>query len=474
MPHRFRLPSRYLCARRRLGATATGLGLALLASCGSTPAAVGPRAAPDARPAVHDRGAALPTGPAAARTPPGTVVAGRPVQQPATQATRAGARAPGPVAAAPVAPAPVAAGQVAPAPLAAAPVASAPVAPAPVPAAPAAPEMTTEQVWAAERARHRSPRAWYGATEPRSIDCLHLKCIALTFDDGPAASTDELLDVLSANGVRATFFVQGRNVRNNPATLVRTVWEGHEVGNHTWDHRSLVGRSTADLAHDLLKTADVITRTAGVRPTLVRPPFGATDATLGERVPAPLVLWSVDTDDWKDHDPALVTQRVVERAAPGSVVLMHDVYRESVQAVPAVIDHFRREGYVFVTVTEMFGGKLRPGREYHGREAAVAKARAADQAAGRVRSVPPEFAAPSPAGMGAATDPAGRVPFPPAPTEPAPLEPGEVDAQRGVPPEEPEVAAEAVPAEPVPTEQAEAVPAEEESEPMEPPTPGAA
>ncbi len=209
-------------------------------------------------------------------------------------------------------------------------------------------------------------------------------------------------------------------MKTDPGPLIRAAWDGHEIGVHTWDHRSLAGRGTADIASDILRTSDEITRVSGVRPTLVRPPYGDVDHATAERIARPVVLWSVDPDDWRDHDPALITQRVTDRAGPGSIVLLHDVYAESEQAVPAIIDHYQAQGYAFVTVSELYAGKLKAGKMYHGRELEVAKARARDKARGVVR--PDVTGAPN-----GSIDP--NLPFPPAPSgvpAPAPVavEPG--------------------------------------------------
>ncbi len=241
--------------------------------------------------------------------------------------------------------------------------------------APAARPRSNAEIWAEARARRKAPKA-YGGTAPRKIDCRKLKCIALTFDDGPAPGlTDRLLEVLAAEHVRASFFVLGKNVAADPGPLIRAAWDGHEIGVHTWDHRALPGRSTEDLADDLTRTMHAVTKASGVRPRLVRPPFGALDPATARRIPYPLVLWSVDPDDWRDRNRDLIVQRVTAGGRPGSVVLLHDVHPESVAAVPAIIDFYRRHGYTFVTVSELYGSALRPHHVYRGREAACLRAK---------------------------------------------------------------------------------------------------
>ncbi len=247
--------------------------------------------------------------------------------------------------------------------------------------------------WSRARARYPSGPAWAG-TPDRHIDCLHLKCIALTFDDGPGArTTDELLEILAREHVRATFMVVGRNVAADPGPTRRAAWDGHEIGIHTWDHRALPGRSLDDIARDISRTSAVITRYTGVVPEVVRPPYGAIDVPTAKLIPYPLILWSVDPDDWRDQNSDLVDARVTGAGRPGSIVLMHDIYPTTVAAVPRIIDFYKQQHYTFVTVSELYQSKLRAHQMYHGREAEVARARARDKAEHRHRKpwVDPEL-----------------------------------------------------------------------------------
>ncbi|GGV37452.1 deacetylase [Actinomadura cremea] len=201
----------------------------------------------------------------------------------------------------------------------------------------------------------------------RKVDCARAKCVALTFDDGPVPGTAELLDVLDANGVRATFFLVGEKAAEHPDLVRREYLAGHEIANHSYTHADLGAASETRVLSELQRTQDVIRNATGFTPVLLRPPYGSMSKTLTEearRMGLAQVLWSVDPQDWSDRDSGSVERRVVEGARPGGVVLMHDIHGSTVDAVPDIIERLREDGYVFVTVTELFGGRLTPGEEY--------------------------------------------------------------------------------------------------------------
>lgn len=213
--------------------------------------------------------------------------------------------------------------------------------PAPAPASPTAP------------ATHADPVA-----EP-DVDCRVTRCIALTFDDGPGRHTGRLLDLLSAEEVPATFYVIGRSAELNPALIARMAAEGHQVGGHTWSHPNLTTLTPEAVAEELRSTAAAI-RAGGAEPSTVRAPYGALNeavlAAFGTVPGSGSVTWTVDTRDWEHRDPASTLTAVRAEAAPGGIVLMHDIHSTSVDAVPAVIDHLRAQGYTLVTVDALTDG----------------------------------------------------------------------------------------------------------------------
>ncbi|MFI7609878.1 polysaccharide deacetylase family protein [Nonomuraea terrae] len=205
----------------------------------------------------------------------------------------------------------------------------------------------------------------------RDVDCGLLKCVALTFDDGPSRHTGGLLDLLRQRAVRATFFVVGEMVAadRHGETVRRIAADGHELGNHSWSHLSLTGLPRRAVKRQLTHTEHLVRQLTGVRMRVMRPPYGSTDARVAaetRREGLAQILWNVDTFDWRDHEPAKVAARAAH-ARPGSIILMHDIHRSTVEAVPAVLDRLAAKGFTFVTVSELYGNGPVPGRTYGAR-----------------------------------------------------------------------------------------------------------
>lgn len=202
------------------------------------------------------------------------------------------------------------------------------------------------------------------------VNCAKVKCAALTFDDGPVAGTTQLLDVLKSKGVHATFFMVGSNVAMHRSVVRRIVAEGHVIGNHSWDHPQLTRLSADAVRRELTRTNAAIVRAGGPEPTLVRPPFGATNSIVA-KVTADLgmaqILWNVDPLDWKDRDSALVTKRVLASTRNGSIVLSHDIHPTTRAAYAKIIDGLRARGFTLVTVPELLADLQQPGRKYFAR-----------------------------------------------------------------------------------------------------------
>lgn len=200
---------------------------------------------------------------------------------------------------------------------------------------------------------------------PRNIDCGKTKCVALTFDDGPGPKTGKLLDELKKNDAAATFFVVGPNVKTRPELVERMIAEGHEVGNHTWSHRSLPALSPTQVRSEIDRTNEAISAAIDQPATLLRPPYGARNPKIDRLAQTPVILWDVDTLDWKYRNTEKVVDAAVSQTKPGSIVLMHDIHGSTVAAVPEILSRLKAKGYTFVTVTELLGqDKLKSGQTY--------------------------------------------------------------------------------------------------------------
>ena len=187
------------------------------------------------------------------------------------------------------------------------------------------------------------------------------KLIALTFDDGPRRSTTTaLLDGLAQRGVNATFFLIGEQLVNNEDVVQRMDAEGHQIGIHTFDHVKLTGLSKTDFDAQVDKTRQCLLRILGHNDFLLRPPYGMTDQGVKKHAGCPIILWSVDPEDWRDQNTARVVQQVVSQARDGSIILMHDIFPESVDAALQIVDQLHAQGYLFVTVDQLFAARHIP------------------------------------------------------------------------------------------------------------------
>jgi peptidoglycan-N-acetylglucosamine deacetylase len=212
-----------------------------------------------------------------------------------------------------------------------------------------------------------SARPIPGQHRPTKADCSREKCLALTFDDGPAAYTPELLALLQQRGVAATFFVLGSRIQQAPEILAELNAAGMEIGNHSTNHHDLTSLSASQLRSDLRETNRVVTAVLGHRPHLLRPPYGArnrrVDSVAGQ-LGMSEILWNVDTLDWRYPDSRRLIKTVRRTARRGSIVLMHDaVNRSTITAMPAIIDQLQRRGFRLVTVSQLLG-TTRAGHVY--------------------------------------------------------------------------------------------------------------
>ena len=179
--------------------------------------------------------------------------------------------------------------------------------------------------------------------------------VALTFDDGPKSSTTPvLLDGLAQRGVLATFFVIGENVEGNELLLQRMEGEGHQIGLHTYHHKSLAALNASDFHDEVDQLRETLTGLLGRENFMLRPPYGMMNAATQDRAAAPIILWSVDPEDWSDRDTSRQVSAILDDVQDGDIILLHDIYPASVETALQVVDALMAQGFHFVTLEQLF------------------------------------------------------------------------------------------------------------------------
>lgn len=187
--------------------------------------------------------------------------------------------------------------------------------------------------------------------------------VALTYDDGPRKeNTKKLLDCLEENGAKATFFMLGNCVDIAPENVKRMKELGMEIGSHTWDHSQLTKLSESQVKKQIDDTNAKLKAVCGSEPTVLRPPYGAHNSTVDSVAGVPIILWNVDTLDWKTKNANSTYEAIMSSVSDGDIILMHDIHDASVEASLRVIPELIKRGYQLVTVSEM--GKAKLGDEY--------------------------------------------------------------------------------------------------------------
>lgn len=177
--------------------------------------------------------------------------------------------------------------------------------------------------------------------------------IAITFDDGPSKYTDDILSLLKENDAYATFFVVGNKVETYSSTINTMVKNGNEIGNHSYSHKWLSRLSANSIKEEIELTQNVLKNIAGYTPTLIRPTYGAVNKKLRNSTNLKVILWDVDTKDWKIKSSEQIAQRALNSIEDGDIVLMHDIYERSYNALKIIIPALKEQGYQFVTVSEL-------------------------------------------------------------------------------------------------------------------------
>lgn len=192
------------------------------------------------------------------------------------------------------------------------------------------------------------------------------KMIALTYDDGPSRYTPTVLRALEKYQAHATFYVVGSCVKRYPATVRKVFAAGNEIGNHTYNHENLTRRSAGQIKSVLGKTNHLVKRQTGRDICTVRPPGGNYNTTVKKAAGMPLILWSLDTLDWRTRSTSATVRSVLGHAGDGAIVLMHDLHESTAKAADKIIGTLKGRGYQMVTVSELaaYRGGMRAGTTY--------------------------------------------------------------------------------------------------------------
>lgn len=194
--------------------------------------------------------------------------------------------------------------------------------------------------------------------------------VAFSFDDGPSANTTRIVDLFSQYGAKCSFCVVGERLAEFADTAKYIVDQGFEIGIHTWDHTKLTNLSIQEISQEISSTKDAIQQYTSATPLFLRPPYGSADETVSA-VCSDLGLymahWSIDTEDWKLKDAQAIADVILSQVKDGSIILAHDLYDFTAEAMEIVVPQLVAQGYELVTLTEFINasyGSVTPGRMY--------------------------------------------------------------------------------------------------------------
>jgi peptidoglycan/xylan/chitin deacetylase (PgdA/CDA1 family) len=197
------------------------------------------------------------------------------------------------------------------------------------------------------------------AIDESFIDCALTPCVALTFDDGPGPYTPQILRILDEFDARATFYVVGQQIASWPQMLPLISEAGHDIGNHTMSHPKLSELSVSEQRAQISGLDAAVSQHIGMTPTTIRPPFGdLPDAPLPDPLSRPVVMWSVDSLDWRKRKAEAIVDEVLADIGAGDIILMHELYQRSVDALPEILAELRERGLAVVSVADLLGPSL--------------------------------------------------------------------------------------------------------------------
>jgi peptidoglycan/xylan/chitin deacetylase (PgdA/CDA1 family) len=184
------------------------------------------------------------------------------------------------------------------------------------------------------------------------------KMIALTFDDGPYPPvTERILKTLADNDAKATFFVVGNRLKQYKDTLKLEYEGGNQIASHTYSHKDLTALSIKEMLHEVNYANQLINKIVPVGETYLRPPFGRKNDLMKENIGVPMIFWSLDTLDWSSRDANAIYKEIMDTVKDGDILIMHDLYPSTADAMELVVPKLIEEGYQLVTVKELLEAK---------------------------------------------------------------------------------------------------------------------
>lgn len=182
---------------------------------------------------------------------------------------------------------------------------------------------------------------------------INKKYVAITFDDGPSIYTERILNTLKKHEVNATFFILGNKVSAYQDLLIQSLKNGNVIGNHSYNHKWLIKLKDNEIKNQIEKTNEEIQKYTGYTPTLLRPTYGSLNTYLKHFPNMEVVLWTVDTMDWKYKNTNVIVKRATNHLKDGDIILMHDIYKSTANSLDKIITEIKKKGFEIVTVLEL-------------------------------------------------------------------------------------------------------------------------
>lgn len=180
------------------------------------------------------------------------------------------------------------------------------------------------------------------------------KMVAFTFDDGPSYNTIKIVNTLVKYDSKATFFLVGNKIEKYAKTMDVLVKNGMDIGNHTYSHKELTKLSNKEILKEIDLTNEVIYNKTGIKPMFLRPSYGAMNKRIKKLSTMPIIIWNIDTLDWKYHNSNKIKDKILKYVSDGDIILMHDTYVATLNAIEMVIPELKKQGYKIVSVSELF------------------------------------------------------------------------------------------------------------------------